>query len=324
MKAVGFRIPRWMSIVLVISALGLIIWLIARDRPSLDALGDIGPIDLFVIMVLQVLYLIPESYRQKIVIESSSLTSVRSFQWFRIFVVGRFLNTLVPQSGNVYRALRLRNDLGIALTEFGGGMAAFIIMSVVASLLVAAPLLALQSPSPTIGNVPVWAALLTAGVVLAAVPFLIWLTVRNHPPADEERSTIVDTAQQVIKATMTALSDLRLMVAFVAVWVITLIVVVALYRVVFSAIGWNLGVGEAVAIYALLQASSFVVLTPGNLGIQELGFAALAAVFGIPAAIGVIAAGLIRATGWIAVAVPAAMFGSDDIVRYFRDPNADG
>ncbi|MEA3502046.1 MAG: lysylphosphatidylglycerol synthase transmembrane domain-containing protein [Actinomycetota bacterium] len=322
MKNEGIRIPRWVSIVLVISTLGLVVWMIARDRPSLDALGDIEPIDLLLIMVLQVLYLIPESYRQKIVIESSSSTSIRPFQWFRIFVVGRFLNTLVPQSGNVYRALRLRNDLGIAISEFGGGMAAFVIMSVVASLFVAAPLLAWQSPSPTIGGVPVWIALLIAGTVLAATPFLIWFAVRDRSPVQREQSRIVDTAHRVVTATITALSDVRLMISFVAVWIMTLVVVVLLYTAVFDAIGWDLAIGEAIAIYALLQASSFIVLTPGNLGIQELGFAALAAVFGIPAAIGVIAAGLIRATGWIAVAVPAAVFGSDDIVRFFRSESS--
>jgi uncharacterized membrane protein YbhN (UPF0104 family) len=323
MKAAGIRIPRWVSIGLVVSTLGLVVWMVARDRPSLDAIGGIEPVDIFIIMILQVLYLIPESYRQKIVIESSSLTPIRSFQWFRIFVVGRFLNTLIPQSGNVYRALRLRNDLGIAISEFGGGMAAFVIMSVVASLFIAAPLLAWQNPSPTIGDIPVWVVLIVAGIVLAATPFLIWFAVRDRSPAPEGQSRIRETAHQVVTATMMALSDLRLMFAFVAVWIVTLIVVVTLYRTVFEVIGWNLGVGEAIAIYALLQASSFIVLTPGNLGIQELGFAALAAVFGIPAAIGVIAAALIRTTGWIAVAVPAALFGSNDIIEYVRTGAAD-
>ena len=108
------------------------------------------------------------------------------------------------------------------------------------------------------------------------------------------------------------------MVAFLGVWVLALLVVVVLYRTIFAAIGWNLGIGEAIAIYALLQASTFVVLTPGNLGIQELGLAALATIFGIPAAIGVIAAALIRVTGWIALAVPAGVFGSADIVQFFH------
>ncbi|MEA3510413.1 MAG: lysylphosphatidylglycerol synthase domain-containing protein [Actinomycetota bacterium] len=318
MKAAGIRIPRWVSIVLVVSTLGLVFWMVARDRPSLDALGGIDPIDLFIIMVLQVLYLVPESYRQKIVIESSSHTSIRPFRWFQIFVVGRFLNTLVPQSGNVYRALRLRTDLGIGLSEFGGGMAAFVIMSVVASLFVAAPLVAWQSPSPTINGMPVWVLLLVAGFTIGGIPVLLWLVVRNRSGDQGQPSRILDTAQQVVTATMTALSDLRLMISFVAVWIVTLIVVVALYRSVFDVIGWELGIGEAIAIYALLQASSFVVLTPGNLGIQELGLASLAAVFGIPAAIGVIAAALIRTTGWIAVAIPAALFGSNDIIGYFR------
>jgi len=71
MKAAGIRVPRWVSIALVVVTLGLVIWMVARDRPSLDALGDVDPTDLFIVMGLQVLYLVPESYRQKIVIESS-------------------------------------------------------------------------------------------------------------------------------------------------------------------------------------------------------------------------------------------------------------
>lgn len=323
MKASSIRVPRWISAVLIVTTLGLVVWLVARDRPSLDVLGNIDSTDIFVIMVLQFLYLMPESYRQEIVIESSSKTSIGSFRWFRIFIVGRFLNTLIPQSGNVYRALLLRKDLGIAISEFGGGMAAFVIMSVVASLFVAAPLLALQSPSPTIGGTPVWLALLVIGIILAATPFLIWFAFRDRSQPHGGQSRILDTSHQVVTATMTALSDLRLMIAFIAVWIMTLIVVVALYRTVFEAIGWNLGIGEAIAIYALLQASSFIVLTPGNLGIQELGLAALAAVFGIPVAIGVIAAGLIRVTGWLAVAVPAAVLGSSDIVRFLRSEPSD-
>jgi uncharacterized protein (TIRG00374 family) len=319
----GIRVPRWLSIVLVAATLGFVVWLVARDRPSLDAVGNIEPAALLLIMVLQILYLIPESYRQKIVIESSSDTRVGTIRWFRIFVVGRFLNTLVPQGGNVYRALRLKTDFGIAIADFGGGMAAFIIMSVVASLLVAVPFLAWQSPAPTIAGMPAWFVLLLIAGALGSAPFLIGAAVRGRFAAWSERSTLLDTAGRVGSATMTALRDVRLMVRFIAVWAVTLVIVVALYRTVFAAVGWNLGIGEAIAIFALLQASSFIVLTPGNLGIQELGMAALVTLFGVPAAIGVIAAALIRVTGWFAVAVPAVVFGAGDIARFVRSPAPD-
>lgn len=292
--------------------------MVVRDRPALDALGDIAPADLIVIMILQVLYLIPESYRQKIVIESSADSSIRWLPWLRIFIVGRFLNTIIPQSGNVYRGLRLRTDLGIALADFGGGMAAFVVMSVVASMFVAAPFLAWQSPSLEIAGIPAPIVLLVAGATFAAAPFAAWAVLGRWRTRPGESSRIAETARSVGAATIAALSDIRLMVRFVAVWVVTVTIVVALYRSVFGAIGWELGIGEAIAIYALLQASSFLVLTPGNLGIQELGLTALATVFGIPAAIGVVAAGIIRVTGWIALTVPAAVFGSSDIAVYVR------
>ena len=298
--------------------------MVVRDRPALDALGTVAPLDVALIMILQVLYLMPESYRQQIVIESSSATTLRWFPWFRIFIVGRFLNTIVPQSGNVYRALRLRAESGVALAEFGGGMASFVVMSVVASLLAAAPFLAWQSPSLTIAGLPAPLALLMAAAMIGGAPFAISAVLGHRRLERGSTSRIGATAQSVVSATMSSLRDIRLMVAFLAVWLLTIAVVVALDRTVFAAIGWNLGIGEAIAIYALLQASSFLVLTPGNLGIQELGMAALVAIFGIPAAVGIVAAGIIlRATGWIAIAIPAAVFGSGDITRFLRSTRAD-
>ena len=314
----GIRIPRWLSAVLAVSTLGLVVWVIMRDRPSLDALGAIDPLDVAVIMVLQLLHLVPESYRQMIVIESSASTSIRWIPFFRIFVVGRFLNTLIPQSGNVYRALRLRSEFSIAIADFGGGMIAFVVLSFVASMLVAAPFVALQSPTLTIGGAPAALAFVVAGCAVAVAPFVIWLVGRSLPAGWRGQSRLLDIAHQVVTATITALSNGRLMLTFLGVWSLTLIIVVALYRTVFSAVGWELGIGEAIAIYALLQASTFIVLTPGNVGIQELGLAAFATIFGIPAAIGPIAAALIRVTGWIAIAIPAAVFGSTDIVQFLH------
>jgi len=312
------RVPRWLSTALLVATLGLVVWLIARDRPSLDPLRDLSAGALVLIMVLQFLYLIPESYRQEIVIESSSARAIPSFAWFRIFIVGRFLNTLVPQGGNVYRALRLRSDYGVAVTRFGGGMAAFIVMSVVASLFTAAPLLAWQSPSTTVAGLPASLVVLLAGIVVTAVPVAAAIVARRLGSPRGESAGFLGTVSRVAQATLAALTDQRLLVKFLGVWGVTVVVVVALYRAVFDATGWDLGIGEAVAIYALLQVSSFIVLTPGNLGIQELGLAALAALFGIPAASGALAAALIRVTGWIAIAIPSLAFGTRDIREFLR------
>jgi len=69
-----------------------------------------------------------------------------------------------------------------------------------------------------------------------------------------------------------------------------------------------------------VQATSFAVITPGNLGIQELGFTGLASLFGIPLAQGAAAAAIIRASGWIALAIPALVFGGRDMFSYLHTP----
>lgn len=317
-------VSRRLSVMLTVVTLGIVVWLVARDRPSLEPLLEIHPWQLAAIMILQFMYLVPESFRQEIVIESSSGVALRSVPWFRTFVVGRFLNSIVPQGGNVYRAVRLKADSGVPIADFGGGMATFVIMSVVASLLVAAPLLAWESPSLRILGLPASLVVGVAGLVIAAVPYAAWHLMLQRVTVDEDSSSFARTVHRVVQATATALRDIRLMRSFGAVWIVTIAVVVLLYRYVFDAAGWEIEVGVAIAIYALIQASSFIVVTPGNIGIQEVGMAALAAIFGIPAATGAVAAALIRATGWIAVAIPALVFGSRDVATFLRTGNDRG
>ena len=304
----------WGALVL---AAGLLAWLVIRDASSLDALGGITFGQVAVIMGLQLLYLVPESYRQQIVVESVSGTRLSPYGWFRIFIVGRFLNSLIPQLGTVYRAVRLKRDFAISYTDFGGALAAFLLLSLLLNLLVAAALLA--SGELQIGVVPAWVApLLAAGGVVAAAVIAHFFSGRSS----SRTSQLLATLQAVVDSAISAATDRRLLVRFVITWLATLVVVVALYGAVFSVVGVEPGFGQIVALYALVQVSSFVVITPGNLGVQELGFAGLAVVLSIPGAEAVLAAALIRATGWVAIAVPSVAVGFSEITSYLKDHRA--
>ncbi len=314
------RLPAWFSFGILVATVGLLAWFVGRDLDSLDALGSISAIAIMAILVLQGLYLIPESYRQQVVVESAGKTRLPVVAWFRIFVIGRFLNSLIPQSGNVYRALRLKADYGIGYVDYVGSMVLFLLMSISLNLGLASLLIAIDPSEPSGDQIAAPWMLLTLAVVVVAVPLLVWWVLERVEISDTAWLAPFRILRDLMNSAVQALRQPGLLVRFVGAWLVTLAVVVALYGVVLSTVGASIGIGEIIALYALVQATSFVVITPGNLGIQELGFTGLAALFGVPLAQGAAAAAIIRASGWIALAIPALLFGGRDIFEYLRPP----
>jgi uncharacterized membrane protein YbhN (UPF0104 family) len=314
------RLPAWLSFGILVASIGLLVWFVGRDLNSLDALRTISQIAIVVILVLQGLYLIPESYRQQVVVESAGKTQLPTFGWFRIFVIGRFLNSLIPQSGNVYRALRLKVDYEIGYVDYVGSMVLFLMMSVSLNLGLASLLIALD-PAESVDDpiVTPW-VLLALAVIVVAVPLLLWWVLKRFEVPNTTWLAPLKVLRDLMNSAVGALREHGLLIRFVAAWLVTLAVVVALYGIVLSTVGASMGIGQTIALYALVQATSFAVITPGNLGIQELGFTGLAALFGVPLAQGAAAAAVIRASGWIALAIPAFLLGGRDMFAYLRTP----
>ncbi len=314
------RLPAWISFGILVAAIGLLVWFVGRDLDSLDALRAISPVAIVVILVLQGLYLIPESYRQQVVVESAGKVRIPAVSWFRIFIIGRFLNSLIPQTGNVYRALRLKADYGIGYVDYVGSMVLFLLMSISLNLGLASLLIAIDPSEPAGDPLATPWMLLTLAVVVVALPLLLWWILERVEISDTAWLAPFRILRDLMDSAVQALRQSGLLVRFVGAWLVTLAVVVALYGVVLSTVGASIGIGETIALYALVQATSFAVITPGNLGIQELGFTGLAALFGVPLAQGVAAAAIIRASGWIVLAIPALLFGGRDMFTYLRRP----
>ncbi len=314
------RLPAWLSFGILVATLGLLVWFVARDTDALAALRSISLIAVVAILFLQGIYLLPESYRQQVVVESAGKTRLPVVSWFRIFIVGRFLNSLVPQSGNVYRALRLKADYAIGYVDYVGSMVLFLLMSVALNLGLASLLIALDPAEAGDGPLSTPWMLLAVAVTVVALPLLLWWVLARVEMPDSALFGPFRVLRELMDSAVSASRQPGLAVRFIGAWLATLVVVVALYGVVLSTVGTSIGVGEVIALYALVQATSFVVITPGNLGIQELGFTGLAALFGVPLAQGAAAAAIIRATGWIAMAIPAFILGGQDIVASLRTP----
>jgi len=315
---------RWITWSVAVISFGFIVWLAFRDDGVVDALRKISPLQIVALLVFQVLYLVVESRRLEIVIEDASDTRIPSLPMLSLFSVGRVLNLLVPQAGNVYRGVRLNKSYGIAASDYAGALGAFIWLTAVLSLATSGVVLSFTQPQLTVSAVPVWIAMIVTGVLLTVVPVALYVATSRVIRKDRT-GTIVGKVTSVVIAASEAVTNPVLILRFTLTWAVTLAVIGPMYTWTFTLVDVPVGLGVAIALYGLVQVTSFVVITPGNIGIQDLGFTGLAILVGVPAGPAAAAAGLIRASGIIATVGIAMITGWSDLVEAaaHRDPGSE-
>lgn len=305
---------RWIAWSVAVVSFGVIVWLALRDNQVISALRMISPLQIMALFVFQVLYLVVESRRLEIVIEDASGTKIPSLPMLSLFSVGRVLNLLVPQAGNVYRGVRLNRAYGIAASDYAGALGAFVWLTAVLSLVTSGVVLGLTQRSLTVSSLPLWSAMIGAGILLTVIPVALFAATSSmiHRGRPE---TVVGKITSVVVAAANAVTNPILILKFLATWLMTIAVVAPMYIWTFSIMDVSVGLGVVIALYGLVQVTSFVVITPGNIGIQDLGFTGLAILLGVPAGPAAAAAGLIRASGVIATVGTAMLTGWSDLVH---------
>ncbi|MDH3605934.1 MAG: hypothetical protein OER12_02950, partial [Acidimicrobiia bacterium] len=128
---------RAVGLAVMVAAVGYVGWRILSDDEAREALVSIPAGAVAGLIALQVIYLLPQAYRYLIALRQATTRTIPALGWFRLFVVGRFLNALIPQGGTAYRGLRLKEDYGVPIANYLGGFVAFTWLSTVLNMIIA-------------------------------------------------------------------------------------------------------------------------------------------------------------------------------------------
>lgn len=305
----------WLLVVLALAATVLLAW---RGGDELALLRRLDPLAALALVALQAVYLAVQSGRFHVVLVRLAEHPVGFWPWLRLFVIGRFLNLFIPQAGNVYRAVELKRRFDVGYTRF---VAAFVNAPWIAMVLnfaFGALLLALLEPGARVAGVPLWLALTAATGAAALGPWLVALLLPLVPRRFRAAAWLHAQLEDMLRVTLASLRD-RTYLARVLAWTLAAFVqAVAMLWLTFVALDAPVGLAEAVAFYVLLQLATYVAITPGNLGIQELAFAALASGLGAEAVDGVLVSALTRVTGVVALVALALPLGGLEALRASR------
>lgn len=292
--------------------------LITQRGEDLELLRTLDVPAVLLLVVMQAIYLVVQSGRFHVVLVKLADRRVGFWPWLQLFVLGRFLNLFVPQAGNVYRGVELKRRFEVGYTRF---VAAFVNAPWVAMVLnfaLGAVVVALWQPGARVGEWPLGLLLGVATIATALGPFAVSLLLPLLPRRFRALAWLHARLAEMLRVTLASLRDGAYIMRVVAWTLAAFVQAVAMLWICFVAIGVDVGLAEAVAFYVLLQLATYVAITPGNLGIQELAFAGLATGMGAGAVEGVVVSGLVRVTGVIALLALALPLGGVEALRASR------
>lgn len=309
---------RWLPWVAFALALAAVVALVVLRGEELDALRDLAPAAVAWLVVQQLAYLVAQSGRFHVVLVRFTDRPVGFWPWLRLFVLGRFLNLFVPQGGNVYRAVELHRRYGVGYTDF---VAAFVNapwLAMVLNLGLGAVVVGAWQPDAALAGWPLWALLAATTLAAALAPLVALAVLPAFPRRWRPTAWLHERLATMVRATFDSLRDRGYLVRVFGWTAVSFVQASAMLWYGFVALGSPVGVAEAVAFYVLLQLATYFPVTPGNVGVQELAFGALAAGFGAAAVDGVVVSGLVRVTGVVALVLASLPLGGLEALRASR------
>ncbi len=308
MSRTSFR--RAAGLVIMASSVAYVGWRILSDDEARHALGSVAPTAIVGLIVLQAVYLLPQAYRYLLVLRQAADRPIPLLGWFRLFVLGRFLNSLIPQAGTVYRGIRLREDYDVPVARYLGGFVAFTWLSTLLNLAAASVVVAVLEPDLMIGNVSGLVITLSLLVALAfGPPAFVWLVRRFRLEGDGFWGWASRRFEELLASTAAAVRSRATLIRFVAVGLVALGIAVLIFGLAFDALDLEVSASTVVMFFVLLQLSTYVNITPGNLGLLEIGFGALGSQLGVGLTGGLLVAALIRFSGYVALVLVGLSIG---------------
>ncbi len=306
---------RLIKLVIFLLCTGYIIHYFYTNRHSLQITFRIDPSIIAGIIFISFLGLLTMAYRFKLIIHKCSGINPPFWQWFSILTLARFYNFIFAQSGNIYRGIEFKKKFGIAYTDYISAGISFTWMDLSIDLILSMIIISLVRPDLRLfgckANIVV--ALIAACIILLpiAANFVLKAVLVKMPPLVWIKSKL----SQVISAALNNIKDIKYLAKIIIWGLLVTVQTIFVYHLVFKSFSFKLNLPALMLFYSLLKISSVFIITPGNIGIQEIAFGVLSSEIGTGMAEGILISAFIRVIGTstiIAIVIVAAVL---DIIK---------
>ena len=283
-------------------------WIVWSSRDDVALLADASPWLIASMTASHAVTIMTQSERFRLVLRQHTATNIGIGSWTRVYVRGRLYSSLVPQSGNIYRGLALKQDHDTPVMRYVSSLATQTWLALLAGLLFAAVIVSftmLGEPDETTSRV--MQGLLFAAFVVGVAP-LVFSRLSDYLPERVRRTRIARLAGAALDLAGSTARSPKVLAIFLAIVLVGLVTGGIGMTIAFAVAGEKVALTTGIAVLALVNLGNVVSITPGNLGIQELGVAALAVLFEYTPASGVLASVVVRLSNIVALAAILIIF----------------
>lgn len=305
---------------LACATLGIAIWVVVWYRPDLAVAWDMDIERVLMLLGLFLFQFVISTIPFLVLFQRLGKNEVQLLTWLKIMAVSRFGNLLLPQAGMAYRAVALKKGYGIPYTTYIHVYTLFAWMTTVLNLTLASVL-----SLSVLAGTGAQERLLTGGLVaitlgIALAPFAVQPVFRWWPVKGKWLSCIRAKLEELVHAVTEYGSHLDLIAVVVGFGLLRFGLWILFFRIALSGMGVQVTLAQLALFLAIWQLSSLLIITPGNLGVQEIVYGVVGGAVGIGAAHGVLLSALIRAAQYLVVFPLGLVCGGWGLLKSSKKP----
>lgn len=310
------KILRW---ALALACTAYIIRFFIKNTDDFKLLGKLHPGTILAIAALAVLGHVIFCFRFQMVLKKCSGTSVPFFHWFKIVILGRFLTLLAPQAGNIYRSIALKKHYRIPHTRYASSFFSFVWMDACVNLILAILIVVIVQPNLSIGRFRAIHLLTGTFVLILLAPILTEVILRLVKFQNSRLSWLHGRLSEMFSVSVANLRDGVFMLKFLLMGMVAFVDTIAIFFLCFRAMDMPINLPALALFYVVLRLSTFIIITPGNLGVREIAYGIISEQMKFGMAQGILISIIIRIIGTTVIIVLGIIFGGIGLLRHRDD-----
>jgi hypothetical protein len=228
--------------------------------------------------------------------------------------MARFYNMFFAQTGNIYRGVEIKRRFGISYTDYVSASVSFGWMDICLDLIITGAIIILVRPDFKLGVFKAYQFVALLLFVIICLPILADLVLKRIPIKIPSLLWIKTKLSEVLTATTTNIKDLPYLAKIVIWGLLVAAQTLIVYYILFIGFEIKLDIPSLMLFYAVLKLSSAVIITPGNIGIQEIAFGVLSTQIGSGMAQGILICAISRVLGSSIIIILAVIFSATGLI----------
>ncbi|MGA1979766.1 MAG: lysylphosphatidylglycerol synthase transmembrane domain-containing protein [Sedimentisphaerales bacterium] len=306
------------NIIAAVCIVYIIIFFI-KNKQQLQLAFNLRPLFIAALVILLVLDLAVNGLCMKIVMEKCSNVRIPVGGWYKIFLLGRFLNTVIPQLGNLYRGVTLKQNHNISYTHYISSLASFAWMEISINLIFALIIVLLTNRRLQIAGIDAWLFLSGLVTLVIAGPIIADAVIRLFKVQNKALVWSHSKLSHVFATAVISLKDGTYILSIVSATLLAFIITTTMFYVCFLSINVHISITATVIFLAVLKVADVVVITPGNIGVREIIFGIVTEQIGLSMMEGILASTILRVIGTVLVLVLGTSLGGVGILQRRRE-----